>query len=241
MKSPQTIPQQIERFDMYTQVHKGLRAFMVDTLTAVGRIDPGNEEEVADGIVRTRALIDVCGDHLNHEERFIHPAMEGKRPGSSSVTSNDHVHHQEAFERLTSDVFILEHSASIAGRRNALSKLYLTLSLFVAENFQHMHVEETDNAVTLWELYTDEQLAAIHTALVSAVAPERMVVYLRWMIPSMSHPERIRLLKGIEATAPRQVFEGVLQVAESRLSPEDWSKLADGIGLTREFESVLVS
>ena len=241
MKATQAIETQTKRFEMYTTVHKGLRAFMADTLTSVGRIDPADAGEVADGIARTRTLIDICRDHLHHENQFIHPAMEARRPGSASVTTNDHVQHEEAFERLEGETIAVERCASVEERQDALLKLYRSLSLFSADNFQHMLVEEIDNTQTLWELYTDEQLAAIQSALVATVAPERMVVYLRWMIPSISFLERVEMLSGIRATVPPPAFEQILQIVEGSLSGRDWAKVSSALGVTRELEAVAMA
>src|SRR5262245_23673865 len=210
----QATSQGLRRFDMYTTVHKGLRAFMADTLTAVGRIDPGDLVEVADGIARTRVLIDLCKDHLHHENEFIHPAMEARRPGSAGITAIDHVHHEEAFDRLAEEILAVERSASREERQIALLKLYRSLSIFVADNFVHMNVEEIYNAAALWDLYNDGELLAIHHDIVSAVPPAKMAVYLRWIIPSLSSPERIGMLAGMRATMPGEVFGKILEIVE---------------------------
>lgn len=232
---------QPKRFDMYTAVHKGLRAFMVDTLTAVGRIDPGDPSEVADGIARTRALIEICSDHLHHENQFIHSAIEARRPGSTAITTIDHTHHEEAFERLTDEVLVVEGSVSKEERQKALLKLYRSLSIFVADNFVHMNVEEIYNTATLWELYNDTELLAIHDRIVSSIAPEKMVVYLRWMIPSLSFPERVGMLTGMRSTMPGEVFGHVLHIVESSLSRKDWEKLTKALGVEREAEAVALA
>ena len=36
------------RFDMYTGIHKAMRAVMADTLLALGRADPTDEQELSD-------------------------------------------------------------------------------------------------------------------------------------------------------------------------------------------------
>jgi len=232
---------QQQRFDMYTTVHKGLRAFMADTLTAVGRVDPGDMVEVANGIARTRALIDICRDHLHHENRFIHPAMESRRPGSAVITAIDHVQHEEAFERLTGEVLAVERSSSTEERQRALLKLYRGLSIFVADNFIHMNVEEIYNNAAMWELYNDGELLAIYHDIVSAVAPEKMAVYLRWIIPSLSFPERVGMLGGMRRTMPDEVFGQILQIVEPALSRKDWAKLTSALGVELELEAVAIA
>ncbi|MDO8280703.1 MAG: hypothetical protein Q7T63_21630, partial [Burkholderiaceae bacterium] len=52
------------RFDMYTGIHKALRALMADTLLALGRMDPRDEADVAQASQRVLELLDFCGSHL---------------------------------------------------------------------------------------------------------------------------------------------------------------------------------
>jgi hypothetical protein len=88
------------RFDMYQAVHKGLRAFMSDVLTTVGRIDASDPEDVAAGVALVRRLLEICGDHLFKENQFVHTAMEARRYGSSRATANDHVKQEELVEKI---------------------------------------------------------------------------------------------------------------------------------------------
>ena len=52
------------RFDMYSGIHKALRAFMADTLLAVGRMDPTEDAEVTQVEQRVLQLLGLCGGHL---------------------------------------------------------------------------------------------------------------------------------------------------------------------------------
>ena len=50
-------------------------------------------------------------------------------------------------------------------REVAALRLYRHLALFVADNLQHMHVEETENHATLIECYSEEDARDIGRAL----------------------------------------------------------------------------
>ncbi len=214
-----------DRFQPYRLVHKALRSFMAGTLTAVGRVDPEDAAEVAGGLDQTRLLIDVCRDHLHHENQFAHPAMEARRPGSSRATAADHVHHEESFERIEAVVLEVERAASAAERGRALFRLYGALALFVADNFEHMNVEETENTWVFWDVYTDEEIIAMSRAISASIPPEKMAIFLRWMLPSVSAPERAAMLADMRAGMPAAVFASVCRLAESVLPPKDWMKL----------------
>lgn len=217
------------RFDMYTGVHKGLRAAMSDTLLAVGRLDCADADEVAEVLATVRALIAMCSDHLEHEERRIHPAMEERCPGSSAQTAGDHNDHRAAFIALEADVRAVEAAPPERRAAEAL-RLYRQLAVFVGENFVHMHAEEVENTTILWQTYTDAELAGIHQSILSAIAPERMASYMRWMVPFQSPAERAAMLGGMQQKAPAPVFEGLLATVRPYLDRRDWVKLMTALG-----------
>jgi Hemerythrin HHE cation binding domain len=218
------------RFEMYRPIHKALRAFMSDTLVAIGRMDPDDDSDVTIALEQARSLLAVLRVHLEDENRFVHPAMEARRPGSTDRTAHDHVEHECALSEL--DDLITRVSRSLLQERaSAASTLYRQLALFVAENFEHMHVEEHDNAAVLWAEYTDEELMAIEAAIVASVPPAAMAVAARWMMSGLNHSERVTMLVGIRQTAPTEAFEGLVAIARGHLSPRDWAKLADALAL----------
>lgn len=219
-----------QRENLYAGIHKALRAFMVDTLLAVGRADPGDPQDVADASDRVVALMQLCEAHVQHENHFMHPAIEARASGVSRLVAQDHDGHLEHIGKLRAQAFGLS-SLEASDRGPALHALYLSLSLFVAENFEHMQVEETLHNAALWAHYDDGELRAIHDALVATIPPMEMMQVMRWMLPQMNAAERLQTLGGIRAGAPAPVFQALLDVARPQLNDRDWSKLMRGLGL----------
>jgi hypothetical protein len=217
------------RYDMYAQIHKGLRSFMADTLFRIGRLDAWDEVEVAEGAAQLRGLLALCRAHLEHENDFVHPAMEARRPGSASQAARDHVHHLHSIEALEAELGALERAEGSA-RACAALELYRGLALFVAENLEHMHHEETEHNAVLWSAYCDDELAAIERALVASIAPDEMAAVARWMLPAMSAPERAAKLTEMRPALPPQAFAGILAMLKAQLSERDWYKLGAALG-----------
>jgi hypothetical protein len=230
MSTAQTQSAAAPRFNMYRPIHKALRAFMSDTLVAVGRMDANDEAEVAVTLDQARTLLQVLTIHLEDENRFVHAAMEARRPGSAAHTAHDHVEHERALAELARSIDFIAASPP-ATRAALVSNLYGRLALFVAENLEHMNVEERDNMAVLWAEYSDEELAAIEASIVASVPPAMMAVATRWMMSALNHAERTGMLQGMRRSAPAEVFEGVLAIARSHLSARDWTKLVNALGL----------
>lgn len=212
------------RRDMYAFIHKGLRAFMADTLTGLGRVDVEDELEFAQTCARVQQLLEFCRSHLRHENDFVHPAMERHAPGSAATVAQEHVGHEQAIAALAEGTARLMACAPDR-RARAAHALYQQLALFVAHNVEHMHVEETAHNAVLWAHYSDAELAALEGALVASIPPEEMRVVLRWMLPFMAPAERAAMLADMRRQAPAPVFEGVLQIVRPHLSASEWAKL----------------
>ncbi|MGE5452474.1 MAG: hemerythrin domain-containing protein [Acidobacteriota bacterium] len=223
-----TLTASIHRFNIYQSVHKGLRAFMSDTLTRVGATDERDADECQDTGRQVRALLALCASHLEHENRFIHTAMERRSPGSAGQCANEHVQHLDHIARLQASVTAAQE-ASGTERAGAWQWLYQQLSLFVAENFEHMLLEEREHNAVLWSHYSDAEIHEIHEALVSSVPADEMALNFRWMIPQLTHSERLAMLSGMRQGMPEHVFGAQMGVARGLLSDRAWRKLASAL------------
>ncbi len=217
------------RFDMYTVIHKAIRAQMADALLGLGRMDANDQADLTRATQRVLDLLDMCTAHLQHENEFVHPALEARAPGSSATIANEHVNHEWHIAHLTETTMTLL-GAVPANRAQVAALLYRELTLFLADNFQHMHQEETAHNQILWANYTDTELIGIHQTLVAAIAPDAMVRTLRWMVPAMAPTERTAMLADMQAHAPRPAFEAVLDTVRPYLSDTEWDKLARSLG-----------
>ncbi len=218
------------RVDMYAGIHKAMRALMAETLLALGRMDCDDGLELAQTTQQVLALMDACASHLKHENEFIHAALEARAPGASAVIAHEHDDHLAHIGRLAGAATALLRTPA-AQRPAAVLALYRDLSLFIAENFHHMHVEETAHNAVLWARYTDAELEAIHDALVASIPPEEMMGIVRWLVPFMNPAERTALLADMRAKAPEAVFHAVLDAARPHLTQGEWTKLARSLGL----------
>jgi len=222
MSDPNT--QNHPRFDIYAGVHKGLRAFMADTLTCVGRTDYMDALERQEAATQLRSLLDTCGEHLAHENEFLHVAMERRAPGSAARCAHEHVQH-------VAHIAVLRHSldeamhASTDALAVAWQHMYQALSRFVAENYEHMLLEEREHNAVLWAHYTDAEIIEIHDALLASIPADEMALHFRWILPQLSHPERVAMMGGMRQGMPDEVFASQLDMARPLLNARAWHKL----------------
>lgn len=218
------------RLDLYGPIHKALRAFMADTLLALGRMDCADDLDFAQCTQRVVDLLDFCRSHLDHENAFVHPAMEARAPGSAGRIAHEHEEHLAEIAALSAAVSRLR--AAPAGSRDALAAaLYRDLAGFVAANLLHMNFEESRHNAALWEHYSDAELMRIHDELVASIPPQEMMLVARWMVPFMNPAERAGMLQGLRESAPAPAFQAVLDTVRPHLAAREWEKLARALGL----------
>lgn len=218
------------RFNFYAGIHKALRAFMADTLLTVGRTDPTDDAELARTVAQVSELMDLCASHVAHENNFAHPALEARCPGISSTVAQEHEGHLHHIAHLGDAVRALP-GLDADEREASLHALYLALALFVADNLQHMHKEETVHNAALWAAYTDAELVEMHDALIATIPQAEMMLVMRWMLPNLNAPERLGVMQEMRAGAPAPVFEGMLDATRGMLNAHNAMKLARGLGL----------
>ncbi|MDP3822094.1 MAG: hypothetical protein Q8R33_11515, partial [Burkholderiales bacterium] len=178
-----------DRPNLYVPIHKALRSLMCDTLGRIGRLDVLDTDETVGTLNQVETLLAICLDHIEHENAFMHTAIEARLPAGSTRTGADHAEHVETIAALRDEVAALA-AARGEERTNLALRLYRHLALFVAENFQHMHIEETVNAAALWAHYSDAELHEIHERLLASITPQKHLLITRWMVPALTPAER---------------------------------------------------
>lgn len=218
------------RYDIYAPIHKALRLFMTDTLHRLGRLDLDDAQDIEAGLAQLDALLDAAGFHLQHENDFIHPAIEARNPGVSIRIAAEHSDHLEAIATLRTQAAALrvQPGAPLAHR------LYRQLAAFVAENFEHMDVEETRHNQALWAAYSDAELQAIEGRILGSIGPQEMTQWLRWMLPAFNPAQRVQLMGDL----PKEAQAPVLAMARSLLDGDAWGKLHRGWDQAQEASAV---
>lgn len=220
-------PPAAPRLDLYGPIHKGLRLLMADTLSRVGCVDVDDADELAATLAQVQGLLDLCRAHLDHENRFVHTAIEARCPGTTARVAGEHEEHLDAIAALEADAAALR---ALPGA-GAAHRFYRHLSMFVAENLAHMNFEETAHNSALWASHSDAELAEIHQRLVASIAPAEMAATLRWLVPALAPAERATMLGQMQRELPPEAMRGVLDTVRPHLHDRAWGKLARALGI----------
>ncbi|WP_417424623.1 hypothetical protein [Hoeflea sp.] len=213
-----------EKEDLYYAVHKGLRLANARMLIALGQLNPFDDDAVASTMRQLSDHIAMGMSHLTHENLEVHTAVDQRLPGASDHAGEDHEHHVAAFDELR--VLASELVAADEERPIWLRRLYQRFALFVADDFKHMHEEETGIMPQIEEHFSADEITGIRERIVHAIAPEMMVLFTRAMLGAASRPERIGMVDGMRAGMPEGVFLGLMAaVVGHPWQSGDWMEL----------------
>jgi len=71
----------------------------------------------------------------------------------------------------------------------------------------------------------------IHGAIVGSLTPAEVAQSGALMLPAMHVEDRVELLGGMQAGAPPEVFAGMMGLAQSVISPADYTQVATRLGV----------
>jgi len=223
------------RFDLYAGIHKAVRLALSRAMTRIGSADPQDLLELTPVLDEVQGLLDLCRDHLKHENQHVHPLLERARPGMTTRIAQEHVHHEEEIEDLQ-DLLGHVRRCVPADRSVAAFRLYRQLAVFVGENLLHMEQEETEHNAVLWAAYSDAELMAVESRVIAALSEQQVRTVMPLMVTGMNPAERAALLSQLqvgmrEAGAPPEAFAQILREAGQQLSTPQWMKLCRALGL----------
>lgn len=217
-------------FDLYREVHKGLRKALFDLTTAVGAADCESAVDREAVVAHVHRVVDLLHTHHGHEDTFIQPMVDAHAPTLAAMIESGHV-------EVDADIVDLELAAEkLAGAAGggavaAGHALYGRLALFTATYLAHMALEEGGVMEALRAAMSLGELFDVEMTLRGSVAPPTMCDFIAVMVPAMNPAERTNMLGGMHAGAPAEIFETFRSAAEAALTGDDYAALARSIGL----------
>lgn len=191
-------------------LHKALRRFLCDTLTRLGRIEPGDDAGTQTAIVQLHELLALLRDRL---------LDEGERRTPADPASPAGHRHFEAIGALEDETENLL-AATAAVRRAALPRLYRALARLLADDFLHMHGQEAGQSDPP---PSSDALPA--RMLGRAASPPRRQSVLYWLAVSVSASEWRGILRQLEAAWPADRYNEAMALIRATLDDAETARL----------------
>ncbi len=217
-------------FDLYRDIHKGIRAELFAVTGEAGRIDPADRAARTALADHVRTLKTLLVTHAEHEDHAVQPAIELHVPAVAERIVVDHAVIDGRLDTLE-EMAVGAVDATRSAQAGLVRRLYLELASFTAAYLEHQDLEERVVMPALFDAIGFEATLAIHQSIITSLTPEETAMSLAVMIPAMNVDDRTELLGGMRASAPAEVFEGVWGLAGSVLAPVEMDELAARLGI----------
>ncbi len=214
----------VPKFDMYGPIHKALRRDLGDILADLGTTSFETAQACEGTLDRLEALLHFADQHIEHEDRFLRPALEARLPGSCEGTDEEHAEHAREVAHVR-QLAVAVRSANDDTRPVLGRSLYLMTSRFVASTLEHMLLEENQMQQLLDRLFSVEEQVALHEQILRSLPPDEMAESMTRMLPAMSATERAGLYAGARAGMPAEVFTAFLGLGRKVLPEQDFADL----------------
>lgn len=217
-------------FDLYHEVHKGLRYALFQLVTRVGSADCTDAQARSAVADQVRFVIHLLTEHHDHEDAFLEPVIQARAPKLAPMLADGHTEVEQDLVEIELRTDRLAASTRIEAVTAGLD-LYACLGVFVARYLAHMALEEGAVMAALRDTCSIEELFQIQVALRSSVTPGIMCEFLQVLMPALNPEERTTMLGGMHAFLPAEVFELFRATTEAAIDPADYATLAAHIGL----------
>jgi hypothetical protein len=219
----------MQRYNIFHQIHKGLRAMLYETAIHIQHADLWNVEETEEVIEWIEEVVRLFDKHAISEDTYIFPAVEKYDPAIADAFEQEHVK-DHLLGKLLSDSIARCQQAPVITEKAAIAKeVQANFVKFMVFNLEHMAKEEEVLNNILWRYYTDPELMAITRQIINDVPPDYMAQYNKWMIRGMNNGEITKWLKGVERTAPEPVFQSLFAIAERELPEKRFRQVLEGL------------
>ncbi|HEV2449551.1 MAG TPA: hemerythrin domain-containing protein [Thermoplasmata archaeon] len=229
------------REDLFTPVHKALRAMMYDLSSRV------QSNDFAD-LAATRALVVdlehdfavarsagcmlcVFHEHADTEEGIVFP--EVKRTSGELVASliAEHLDLARREIAITDAAHALLALGSEEDRLTAGTALNLALNQLLAAYLVHINREDAELVPRMREHFTDPQMAKMRGAIIAQFPPDRLFALLGWMLPALNVTELTDLIGELKRSAPPPVTQAVVDLAAAKVPSARWTEVRVRVGL----------
>ena len=176
------------RFDLYRNIHKGIRVMLLDLVQKSGRTDFTDAAATASLTADAKDIFELLESHAHTEDTYIMPLLRTIAPELATAFDAEHQDQEARLPGLLAALEALDPAAPDAARQG--HRFTVQLSRIAGELLTHMADEELELNPALWSKTTDETLGELEKKIVGSVPPDKLVRFLRWMVPAMNARER---------------------------------------------------
>ena len=219
----------MSRYNIFNQIHKGLRVLLYDTAAMLGRTDFDDTVQYEAAAKRVREVMNMFDSHAHHEDTHVLPLIEEYEPAVVEAFEQEHITDHALGQKLGGSIMALDQAVDSSARYQLGVSLTRSFVEFMIFNLQHMQKEETVLNSILWRYYSDEELLDTNKKIVGSIPPHEANFASGWMMKGLSDTEITIWLRAVERSAPAPVFRSLIDIAERELEHARFRKILESL------------
>lgn len=207
---------QEQRYNVFNQIHKGLRGMLYNTAIRLQQTDY-SQPEALEIVAQLEQVLVYFNEHAENEDQFILPHIRKHKAQLIDELEKDHDVDHSLTHALFGFISEWKEASSSVLRETIGQRIAFAFSEFIAFNLYHMNKEEHVLIYLLWKHYTDGEIRQMEDQILHSIPPQTLLAESRWMMRSINDKEMIGWLSAIKQGAPAEVFDTFLQMANEEL------------------------
>jgi hypothetical protein len=216
---------ELRRYNVFNQIHKGLRLMMFNTGTAIQQTDFTDVDQAAPIIQQLEEVLNFFDQHADHEDTYILSNVTIHNSVLVDELEQDHGDDHSLVQNLLHHIFNWKLAKDKEAMRKAGEQIHYLFNDFIAFNLYHMNKEERALNEVLWKNYSDLQILGMEQEILNSISPEDLIAESKWMMRAINNEEVIEWILGVKNGAPAEVYNTFLNMAKQELPEKRWSKI----------------
>jgi hypothetical protein len=229
------------REDLFSPIHKGLRAMIHDlsgrlqthdfaNLAATKELTTDLEYDFA-AARSAGCVLCIFSHHATDEDSSIFTHTDGI---AQELTASLVAEHHELTRR---ELEITQSAHEILAMDQAEERIVAGVRLNAAANrlfaayLAHMNREWTELVPLMQQHFSDPEMVAMRSRIIGGMPPDRIKAILHYMLQSLNVSELSDFVGSVVPTAPPPVAQAVTALAGSTVDPARWGEAKSRIGI----------
>lgn len=212
--------------DPYRASHKAIRVAMGRLVESAGRTDFGDVASLERFRAELEDVVQMLATHARIEVQYLDPLLGAHDHAQAASIQHAHTALERKLHGVSGGIHALEEILDGGGgpseARERGHAFYLELTRFTADYLHHIADEEEQALPSIRRHVDDAALEAALSRARQTVEAGEAARMTGLMIASVSHPERVALLRASGS-------EELRWIARMVLTPADWKALEDAL------------
>jgi hemerythrin-like domain-containing protein len=220
------------RVDLFTTVHKAIRALIYDLSMMLQTADFTDERARNACLAALEHFLELLHEHAGYEDRTVFAATQRFEPQIIDTLEEEHHEIAVHLDQVHKSIARVKAAGTDQERIEAGAELNRSVNKFIAFYLNHLAHEEDTVLPATFKYFTDEELTGMRAEVRRTTTPARFAEWMRWMYPSVNINELTEMFQTLKAYAPPPFYEAMSQVAHMSLGELRWRDLQLRAGLT---------